>query len=357
MQTDLTILCVSQQASAREAMVQIDRSRQGIVLVVDEARRLVGTITDGDIRRAILARIDLDTPVSALLATKAGSRFGHPVTGFVGEDRSVYLSVLQRHNIVHLPIVDADRRVVGLVTRDEFLPAQVLSLKAVIMAGGKGRRLHPLTKETPKPMLRIGEKPLLEILIQQLREAGITRVQMTTHHQRQKIEQHFKDGRAFGIELSYVAEHRPLGTVGGLSLSDAPSETTLVINGDILTQVNFRAMLAYHREHQADLTVAVRHHTISVPYGVIECEGPLVRRVREKPELDMLVNAGIYLLEPSVYRYIPIGERFDMTDLISRLVSEGRPVVSFPVREFWADIGHHEDYAKAQEEIKQWASR
>jgi len=239
---------------------------------------------------------------------------------------------------------------------DSLVPDQPLPVQAVVMAGGKGTRLHPLTAETPKPMLRVGERPVLEIIIGQLREAGIKQVKVTTHHKSEKIEEHFGDGKEFGIELSYVEEDRPLGTVGGLGLLEIPQETTLVINGDILTRVDFRAMLAYHREHQADLTVAVRQYDIKVPYGIIECEGSMVRGVSEKPLLGFFVNAGIYLLEPGVYQFIPSGQRFDMTELIQRVLREGRTVVSFPIREYWLDIGQREDYEQAQEEIKSWDS-
>jgi NDP-sugar pyrophosphorylase family protein len=225
------------------------------------------------------------------------------------------------------------------------------------MAGGKGSRLQPLTEEMPKPMLPVGDRPVLEIIIGQLRDAGIKQVKVTTHHQPEKIAQHFGDGSNFGVELSYVEERSPLGTVGGLGLLEVPRETTLVINGDILTQVDFRAMLRYHQEHQADLTVAVRQYDVKVPYGVIECDGAQVRKISEKPAVMVLVNAGIYLLEPGVYRYIPNGQRFDMTELIQRLLDEGRSVVSFPVREYWLDIGQREEYEQAQEAIKEWGAR
>jgi NDP-sugar pyrophosphorylase family protein len=275
----------------------------------------------------------------------------------MGADRSHYLSLLREHNILHLPLVDAQQRVAALVSLDEFLPDRMLPLQAVVMAGGAGSRLHPLTDDLPKPMLRIGDRPLLEIIIGQLRDAGIKQVKVTTHHKQEKIAAHFGDGSRLGVVLSYIEEDRPLGTVGGLGLLEAPDETTLVINGDILTQMDFRAMLAYHREHQADLTVAVRQYDLKVPYGVVERDGAAVRRISEKPAFPVFVNAGMYLLEPVIYRYIPKGERLDMTDLIQRVIDDGRTVVSFPVREYWLDVGQREEYAQAQDEIKQWGGR
>lgn len=354
MHTNLTNFCVTRDSSIRDAIARMETNKLGFVLVVEEERRLAGTITDGDIRRAILARIDFQQAVSVLLAGKASSRYARPITARVGEDRSVYLNLLKQNSVLYLPLVDEEERVAGLVTLDEFVPEQILPLHAVVMAGGRGSRLHPLTEELPKPMLQIGGRPLLEIIIGQLRDMGIKQVRVTTHHKPDKIAGHFGDGKDFGVELSYVTEDRPLGTVGSLGLLEPPNETTLVINGDILTQVDFRAMLAYHREHQADLTVAVRHYDLKIPYGVIECEGPVVRRLSEKPVLGFFVNAGIYLLEPMVYRFIPNGQRFDMTDLIQCLLDEGRPVVSFPVLEYWIDIGRLADYQQAQEHVKSW---
>lgn len=356
MYTDLTTFCVTADCSIRDAVKQMDGNRLGIVLVVDGQRRLDGTVTDGDVRRAILANIDLGQPVQVVLARKIGTRFAQPITAPAGADAATCLGLLKQHNLLYLPLVDAAHLVTGLVTLDEFLPDQALPLQAVVMAGGKGSRLHPLTEDVPKPMLKVGDRPVLEIIIRQLRESGIRQVRVATHHKPEKITEHFGDGSDFGVQLSYMEEDQPLGTVGGLGLLGIPQETTLVINGDILTQVDFRAMLVYHREHQAELTVAVRQYDIKVPYGVIECDGPMVRGVSEKPVIGFFVNAGIYLLEPTVYRYIPTGQRFDMTDLIQRLLREGRPVVSFPVREYWLDIGQREDYEEAQAAVKQWSA-
>ena len=222
----------------------------------------------------------------------------------------------------------------------------------VIMAGGAGTRLLPLTEHIPKPMLPVGGKPLIEIIIEQLRDAGVRQINISTHHGHEKITEHFGDGQHLGIELSYVAEDQPLGTAGALGLLKCPEHTMLVINGDILTGVDFRAMLAFHREHSADLTIAVRQYGIQVPYGVIECDGSVVRQLTEKPAVNFLVNAGIYLLEPMVHQYIPSKQRFDMTDLIQRLLDVQRKIVSFPIHEYWVDIGQPSDYQLAQEHAK-----
>ena len=348
----VSVLCMASDGSIRQAIACIDQNGKGIVLITDEERRLLGTISDGDVRRAMLAGESLDTPVSELLARKAGSPYPEPVTAPVGTERAVLLQLMQEHVIRQVPLLDDDGRVVGLATLDELLPDQVLPMQAVIMAGGFGTRLRPLTEELPKPMLPVGDRPLMELIVEQLRQAGIRRVNISTHYMAESIIEHFGDGHDFGIELNYVTEDRPLGTAGALGLMQTPQEPVLVINGDILTRVDFRAMLAYHREHGADLTVAVRQYELQVPYGVMECEGPRVRQMHEKPLFRFLVNAGIYLLEPSVHRYIPNRQRFDMTDLIQRLLEDGRSVVSFPIIEYWLDIGRPVDYEQALEDLQ-----
>lgn len=354
MYTDMTALCVLPDISLLEAIAQMDKIRAGIVLVVDTDQKLLGTVTDGDLRRIILAGISLEEPVSVLLARKTDSLYAKPITAPMGAERSTFIELLKLHSIRHLPLVDPEQRVVALVTMDEFAPEQEPPMKAVIMAGGMGTRLHPLTEELPKPMLPVGNQPLMEIIVNQLRDADISHVNISVHHNSEKITDYFGDGSNFGVEITYVTEDRPLGTAGALGLMAAPQETVLVINGDILTQVDFRAMRTYHQEHRADLTVAVQQYDLQVPYGVVECEGASIQSISEKPVLKFFVNAGIYLLEPSVYRFIPNGERYDMTDLIQRLLSEGSSVVAFPIREYWNDIGEPSDYEQAQEQVKKW---
>jgi len=345
-------LCVSCNHTIQGCILALNETAKGILLVVDDEQRLLGTITDGDIRRAILARANLEAPVTELLARKAGSPYPEPVTAPIGTDRSALLQLMQERSVRHVPLLDGAGRVVDLVALDELLPNQELPVQAMIMAGGFGKRLHPLTEEVPKPMLSVGGRPLMERIVEQLRKAGIQQINITTHYKPENIAAHFGDGSNFGVKLNYVTEDRPLGTAGALGLMEKPDKLLLVINGDILTRMNFRAMLAYHREHKADLTVAVRKYDLKVPYGVIESDGAFVRELAEKPSHSFFVNAGIYLLEPSVYHYVPNGQRFDMTDLIQRLLEEQRPVASFPIVEYWLDIGQPEDYERAQEDIK-----
>ncbi|MGC3972607.1 MAG: nucleotidyltransferase family protein [Pirellulales bacterium] len=344
--------CITPEASIRDAIDRIDKGAKGIVLVVDDCRRLLGTITDGDIRRAILARTQLDEPLGKLLDQKSAANKRRPVVGYVGMSRDEMTSLLNLHTVHQLPILDDAGCVVDLVTLESLLPDYAPPLEAVIMAGGFGTRLQPLTNDTPKPMLPVGGRPLLEVAVSQLQRAGIRRVNVTTHYLPDKIVNHFGDGAKFGVELNYVNEESPLGTAGALQLLESWPSTIIVMNGDILTDINIQSMLRYHREHDAMFTVAVRQYEFRVPYGVVEgCDG-LVCAIVEKPELSFFVNAGIYMIEPEVRRYIRDGERLDMPDLVRALIDDGRTVANFPVREYWLDIGRHTDYEQAQQDIQ-----
>ncbi len=348
---NLSDICISPHATLRDAMAFIDRNAKGIVLIVDDDRRLLFTVTDGDLRRAVLHNLDLSITVSEWATSRPEHGNRSPLTMLVGTPPTVLVEKMRSEDFRHIPLVDEEGRVVELALLSELV-AEELNLSAVIMAGGLGTRLRPLTDDLPKPMLPVGGRPVMERIINQLKDAGIRCANVTTHYKPEKIIDYFGDGHAFGIDLHYVNEDLPLGTGGALGLMATPTETLLVINGDILTQVDFRVMLNYHREHHAQMTVAVRRYEMQVPYGVIECEGSRVNRLQEKPQISFLVNAGIYLLEPTVFQFIPQGQQFNMTDLIQWLLDAGETVVSFPIHEYWLDIGQHDDYLQAQHDIK-----
>lgn len=345
---------VDEEWSIQQVMACIDRNAKGIALVVDHTRKLIDTITDGDIRRALLNGYALDAPIRELIARKNRSVTPGkmPLAMPVGTDQATLLQLMQDRSVRHIPLIDENECVVGLATLSELIPSQPLSVQAVVMAGGFGTRLRPLTIDTPKPMLPIGDRPLLEHIVERLRVAGIHQINITTHHLPEKIKEHFGDGTEFGVNIRYVSEDKPLGTAGAISLMDRPDAPLLVINGDILTQVDLQAMVRFHREHQAELTVGVRQYEFKVPYGVLECDGPRVKQIREKPSHRFWVNAGIYLLQPELYQLIPKDRRFDMTDLIEKLLVEDKLVVSFPIVEYWLDIGQHEDYQRALDDVE-----
>lgn len=348
MNDSLQFPAIGPSDSLRGAMAAIDQFGRGVALVLDAEGRLLGTITDGDLRRAVLENRDLQTTVADLLAEKATSSYPMPVTAALGTPPDQLLLLMRAHSVRQLPLLDGQGRVVALVTMEELVPDSGLPLQAMIMAGGFGTRLQPLTDDMPKSMLPVGGRPLLEHIVEQLRQAGIRQVNVATHFKPEKITEHFGDGHSFGIDIRYLNEDQPLGTAGALSLLPAQQDTILVVNGDILTLVNYRAMLAFHLEHRASMTVAVRRFEMQVPYGVVECSGVQVRQLTEKPMVHYLVNAGIYLIERSVLSDIPNGARFDMPDLIAQLLQDGRSVVTFPIREYWLDIGQHLDYVQSQ---------
>jgi dTDP-glucose pyrophosphorylase/CBS domain-containing protein len=340
-------LIVPAAMTMAEAMEAMDRAGYGILLVCDNERRLEGVLTDGDVRKAILRGDPLDQPCGSI-ASRTPITALHPaspveILNLMDHSRSYFVN--------QIPVVDETRRVVDLVLRSDLIKVDQIPMSAVVMAGGEGMRLRPLTDNLPKPMLPVGDRPLLEIIIERLRAAGIQDVSVTTHYKSEKIADYFGNGQKYGVDIHYVNEETPLGTAGGLSLIETPKEPLLVINGDILTRVDFRAMLSFHRQHDAALTIGVRAYNFQVPYGVIECDGPDVRGVREKPVYSFFVNAGVYLLEPGAHQMIPSGQHFDMTELMDVLLKQGKRVVSFPIVEYWQDIGQHTDYEQVQRDV------
>jgi len=335
---------VSPEASIAEAIQQLDRAGTGALVLCTDERKLAGLLTDGDLRRAIIRGVPL-TDSCETIAIRSPVTAQRPVST---EDA---LDLMIKHEIDHLPVLDRQGDLVDFLLRRDIAVDARPALSAVIMAGGLGKRLLPLTEHVPKPMLPVGDRPLLERTIRQLRRSGIRDVNMTTHYLQEHITQHFGDGGEFGVRISYTNEDQPLGTAGGLKLIERPSGPFVVINGDILTGVSFDKMHEYHLAHGAEITVGVRRYVIDVPFGVVECDDVHITRLQEKPSFTLFINAGIYLLQPTACDFIPDGEYFDMTDLIKKLLEEGRPVVSFPIIEYWLDIGRPEDYQRAQDEL------
>lgn len=347
----LAAVQIAPSRSITDALAQLDRAGTGVLLVTDEGDRLLGVLTDGDFRRAVLAGTPMGDPCIGIASTD-------PVVAPAGSSPAEALHLMDRgreYTLDHLPLVDDGRRLAGLLLRSDLVAEAPPPVDALIMAGGFGARLLPLTRTTPKPMLPVGDRPLMERTIECLREAGVRHVNITTHYLGDQIASHFGDGHSFGVEVSYVTEERPLGTAGSLRLIDSGGGPLLVINGDIVTGLHFRDLLTYHRMQRADLTVAVRQYEMQVPYGVVECAGEQVSAIREKPVHRFFVNAGIYVIEPAVRALLPDIERLDMPDLITHLLQLGRRVVSFPVMEYWLDVGRHADYQQAQDDVRNGA--
>ena len=349
---NITSFCILESSTIREAVSCIDDNTKGIALVTDVHGKLVGTISDGDLRRAWAEGLDLDASISQLLSRKKRSEYPKPITAAVGTASLKLLEIMKRNVIRQLPLLDKEGRVAGLVTYEELVPDQALPVQAVVMAGGRGKRLLPLTKKTPKPMLKVGKSPMLELIVKQLKAAGVREVNISTNYKANKISKHFKDGKNFGVRVQYLRENEPLGTAGALGLLPVSKQPILLVNGDVLTRVNYRAMLAFHEEHKADITVAVQKYDVEIAYGVLETEGVDVKRIVEKPKQLYLINAGIYLIQPSVHGLIAKDQPMDMPDLIQKVLDSKGRVVSFPIREYWLDIGNYANYRQAKGDAK-----
>ena len=338
---NLAEVCVPDTASLREALELVTRSGKQIVLVVTGDATFAGLVTDGDVRKAILRGVALDAKV-----VEAMNRT--PIVGLPGITRAEALAMMRQRRIRHLPLVDAGGRLHDLLS-----PLAPLDTLAVVMAGGRGRRLLPLTESTPKPLLKVGGKPLVEILIDRLRDAGIPEVLVSVHHKSDMIRAALGDGERLGVRLGFVEEPRPLGTMGVLALiRNRIDRPVFVINGDILTKCDFRAMWEFHRRQtDAAMTVGVSLHQVELPFGELTLDGNRVERVDEKPRKEYPVNAGIYILNPTAVRAIPEGEYCDATDLIRAHLASGRRVAAYAINEYWLDVGRHGDLEKAIRDV------
>jgi dTDP-glucose pyrophosphorylase len=337
---------VAPSASVRDALETITKNSHQAVMVVDDVGRLAGIVTDGDIRRGLLRGVPLDGRVSDVMNAR-------PMTAPPGIARDEALALMQRRHLRHLPLVETESRLlIDVLLLDDLLRPASLPNVAVLMAGGYGTRLRPLTESVPKPLLSVGGKPLLEILVERLRAAGVQEIFFTVHYKSEMIETHFGDGARLGVRIRYIREEVPLGTAGGLSQLPEPLTVPfLLVNGDILTKCDFRAMLDFHRRYRADLTVGTVPHTVEVPYGVLEVEGEQLSTISEKPRLDFLINSGIYVIEPAALTLIPRGQPFDAPELIPLLKKAGRTVVAFPIREYWLDVGRLTDFTQANRDV------
>jgi len=338
-------LLVPPTASVRQTLETITKNSRQAVMVVDDDSRLVGLVTDGDIRRGLLRGVSIDDRVSDLMNRQ-------PVTTPAGTTRAAALSLMQQRSLRHLPVVDEAGRLIDVMLFEELLRPAPVPNAAVVMAGGDGRRMRGVSDDVPKPLLRVGGKPLLEILIERLRSAGISRFFITVRYKSEMIEAHFGDGSRLGVRIRYVREDRPLGTAGALArLPESLTDPFFLVNGDILTKCDFLGMLDFHTRCRADLTVGAVPHTVEVPYGVLRLDGEALTAIEEKPRLDFLINAGMYVIDPAVVPLIPRERPFDATDLIPLLKRAGRTVAAFPVREYWLDVGRDGDFHQANRDV------
>jgi dTDP-glucose pyrophosphorylase len=335
-------LFIGADATIKDAIAALDEGARGIALVIDERRRLLGVVTDHDIRKALLHGADLGDSVSPFVTRS-------PVVAAAGDPREAIFELIRRTGRSPIPLLDAGGSVVGLESLTSAMqPDALADHVAVVMTGGRGTRMHPLTLDLPKPMLPVRGKPVLHLILENLKAYGIRRVYLAVHFRREIIEEYFADGRDRGMSISYLREEWPLGTAGALALlPERPSRPFVVMNGDLLTRVNFAGLMEHHRMVAERLTVCVRRHEIQVPYGVVELEGARVTRIQEKPVHSCLVSAGIYVLEPEVLDLLPRGVPCDMPDLVQATVERWGSVGAFPIHEYWLDVGQPADLVRA----------
>jgi dTDP-glucose pyrophosphorylase len=337
---------IKPNSTIRDALEIINNEALQVALVVNEQDELLGVVTDGDIRRGLLKNLPLSSEISQVMNTS-------PTTADVSSSREELIDVMESKSILSIPVLN-EGKVVGLETLQGMLSRPKYDNPVFLMAGGFGTRLKPLTDTCPKPMLKIGGRPMLETVIRSFIKAGFVNFYISTHYMPEQIRSYFGDGAALGVNITYVHEDEPLGTGGALGLlPDDLSEglPLIMMNGDILTKVDFQRLLEFHVENDADATMCVREYDYQIPYGVINGEGSKITSMVEKPVQRFFVNAGIYVVSPRVIQSVPKNHRIDMPTLLEQHMSEREKVLMFPIHEYWLDIGRMDDFNRAQVDI------
>jgi dTDP-glucose pyrophosphorylase len=321
-----------------------------IVMVVDDDERLIGSITDGDIRRGLIKQFTMNTPLVEIMHK-------NPIVTLVGGDKSNILAKMKELDLLQIPIVDSDGRVVGLETLQSLIEKKKFNNPVFLMAGGFGKRLAPLTNKTPKPLLKVGDKPILENVINQFIDAGFYNFYISTHYRAEMVQEYFGDGSNLNVSIRYIYENEPLGTAGSLGLlpDNLPKLPILMMNGDLLTKIDFKELLRFHLQEGEDVTMCVREYDFQVPYGVVETNGKHVISIEEKPVHRFFVNAGIYVLNPSMLGMVDGKSCIDMPQLLEQKMRESGKINMFPVHEYWLDIGQIEQLDQAQRDVSQFS--
>ena len=337
----MTKYCITPDKSLFECMRILDREGAGIVLVVDEAFRLIGTASDGDIRRALLKGYGLETPLGPHIKRDCFS-----VSPAMS--RNEVLDIMQARSIKQIPVVDENKKVMGLHMIHELLGRVKRPNWGVIMVGGKGKRLRPLTEEIPKPMIKVAGRPILERLVLHLVSYGIQRIFLAVNYMADVIEDYFGDGSRYGCTVLYLRESKPMGSSGALSLLPKTLEHPLVlINGDLVVDVNLSAMLDYHSQNEFYATIGVYPYSHEVPYGCINEKDGRVKSINEKPIVRKLVNAGVYVLSPEAVASVPHETFFPITNLVEKALEKKLPCGAFTIEKEWIDIGRPQELKKA----------
>lgn len=345
MSYDWKSILLKPEQPIRDALQLIDSESLRIALVVDDELRLLGVVTDGDIRRGLLNNLSLESAVSCVMNQR-------PLTATLGTARKDLVRIMEQSKLLAIPLLSGDK-VSGLETLQRVGRCSKHENPVFLMAGGFGTRLRPLTDNCPKPMLKVGDKPILEIVLNSFIKAGFVEFYISTHYLPEMIREYFGDGSKWNVNIRYVHEETPLGTGGALGLlpEDLPALPLILINGDVLTNVDFERVLEFHNKHNAAATMCVRDYEYQVPFGVINGEGNKIISMVEKPVQRFFVNAGIYVISPQIWRSVTQNNRIDMPTLLEQFISRQANVMMFPIHEYWLDIGRVEDYHRAQTDI------
>ncbi|WP_422529147.1 nucleotidyltransferase family protein [Serratia fonticola] len=331
--------------SIREALLVIDAEALRIALVVTAERKLLGTVTDGDIRRGLLRNLTMDDPVELVMNK-------NPTVSAPGLDKKVLASQMEKLGVLSIPLVESGR-LVGLETLQSIIAKPAYDNPVFLMAGGFGTRLRPLTDTCPKPLLKVGDKPILETTMCGFINSGFSNFYISTHYMPEMIREHFEDGSKWGVNITYIHESEPLGTGGALGLlpGDLSELPLIMMNGDVLTNIDYQKLLDFHVSSNAEATMCVREFEYQVPYGVVSGEGSKIVSMVEKPIHRFYVNAGIYVVNNSIVRRVGLNQKIDMPTLLEREIEKSKNVLMFPIHEYWLDIGRMDDFNRAQTDI------
>jgi dTDP-glucose pyrophosphorylase/predicted transcriptional regulator len=340
-----TEILLTPEDSIQKTIEVLHTGGNRIALVVDNDRKLIGTVTDGDIRRALIKHIDMDCAVKKIMNTD-------PVTGLGSESNGAIMLKMKGKDLLHIPIIDEHNVLIGLETLQNLLIVKKYDNPVFLMAGGFGKRLHPLTLNTPKPLLPIGNRPILETILIRFVEAGFHNFYISIHYKADMIREYFGDGSDWGVTIKYIHENKPLGTAGSLGMlpKDITKLPIIMMNGDLLTKVDFIQLLNFHNEEKCMATMCIREYDFQVPYGVVTIEGASIQSIVEKPVQKFFVNAGIYVLDPSLISKVSGVSYIDMPTLLEDRKNHGDYISAFPIHEYWIDIGRIDEYENAHKE-------
>ncbi len=336
---------LDKNASIKEALQIIGNGAIQIAIILDNNGELYGTLSDGDIRRGLLNGLNLDSPISSII-------FKNPTCAKISHTKDQVIQIAVSKKINQIPIINEDGKVLGIKLLNDLIKPENKKNKVILMVGGLGLRLRPYTNHTPKPMLKVGNKPILEIILENFLEYGYSNFIMCTNYKSEVIKDYFGDGKKFGVKIEYIIEKQRMGTAGALSLlREKPDEPFFVMNGDLLTTLNFEHLHNFHISNNSEGTMCVREYNIQIPFGVVNIENDKINSIEEKPTKTYFVNAGIYMLNPSILEYVPTKKPLDMPTLFEQIIKNKNASV-FPLREYWTDIGHTQEYFKANEDFE-----